>query len=243
MDLSLGFRLGMIKTYCNPNDVEKGIFLLKLSSSLGCVRSSYALGLILRDTAPEDSTLYFKDAADKGYLPALQEILSAREMKSKYGEPDASKLRKYLGPVGLNRLLGRHYVQSSHLRDVNTSHCWNPLCGKWAFKATTQRGQTVLINPVRSAAALGPDGHAQHSHGHVHGSTARGVSLHHHHHQHGGIISSNHRASARGGGGDLDSRVSRMKMCSRCCRAKYCSKLCQVYDWRSGRHKMECQFL
>jgi hypothetical protein len=34
-----------------------------------------------------------------------------------------------------------------------------------------------------------------------------------------------------------------MKMCSRCCRAKYCSKLCQVYDWRSGRHKMECQFL
>ena len=41
----------------------------------------------------------------------------------------------------------------------------------------------------------------------------------------------------------LDVRVSRMKMCSRCCRAKYCSKLCQVYDWRSGRHKLECQFL
>ena len=41
----------------------------------------------------------------------------------------------------------------------------------------------------------------------------------------------------------MDIRVSRMKMCSRCCRAKYCSKLCQVYDWRSGRHKMECQFL
>jgi hypothetical protein len=38
-------------------------------------------------------------------------------------------------------------------------------------------------------------------------------------------------------------RVSRMKMCSSCRRAKYCSKLCQVYDWRSGRHKMECQFL
>lgn len=37
--------------------------------------------------------------------------------------------------------------------------------------------------------------------------------------------------------------VSRMKMCSSCRRAKYCSKLCQVYDWRSGRHKMECQFL
>ena len=38
-------------------------------------------------------------------------------------------------------------------------------------------------------------------------------------------------------------RVSRMKMCSSCRRAKYCSKLCQVYDWRSGRHKMECQYL
>jgi hypothetical protein len=42
-------------------------------------------------------------------------------------------------------------------------------------------------------------------------------------------------------GGGL--KVSRMKMCSSCRRAKYCSKLCQVYDWRSGRHKMECQFL
>lgn len=38
-------------------------------------------------------------------------------------------------------------------------------------------------------------------------------------------------------------KVSRMKMCSSCRRAKYCSKLCQVYDWRSGKHKMECQFL
>merc|ERR1712187_1002393 len=37
-------------------------------------------------------------------------------------------------------------------------------------------------------------------------------------------------------------RVARMKMCSRCCRAKYCSKLCQVYDWRSGRHKMNASF-
>jgi hypothetical protein len=37
--------------------------------------------------------------------------------------------------------------------------------------------------------------------------------------------------------------VSRMKMCSSCRRAKYCSKLCQVYDWRSGQHKMECQYL
>ena len=38
-------------------------------------------------------------------------------------------------------------------------------------------------------------------------------------------------------------QVSRMRMCSSCCRAKYCSKLCQIYDWRHGRHKTECQFL
>jgi hypothetical protein len=37
--------------------------------------------------------------------------------------------------------------------------------------------------------------------------------------------------------------VSRMKMCSSCRRAKYCSKLCQVYDWRSGQHKVECHYL
>ena len=38
-------------------------------------------------------------------------------------------------------------------------------------------------------------------------------------------------------------KMSRMKMCGRCRKAKYCSKLCQVSDWRSGRHKKECQFL
>mmetsp|Transcript_27670 Transcript_27670/g.39577 ORF Transcript_27670/g.39577 Transcript_27670/m.39577 type:complete len:436 (+) Transcript_27670:214-1521(+) len=36
---------------------------------------------------------------------------------------------------------------------------------------------------------------------------------------------------------------ARMKVCSSCRRAKYCSKLCQVYDWRSDRHKVECQFI
>jgi hypothetical protein len=76
-------------------------------------------------------------AASKGYLPALQEILPAREMKERFGEPDADELRRHLDPVGLNRLLLRDYVNSHELRGMNTSHCWNPLCGKWAYKASS----------------------------------------------------------------------------------------------------------
>jgi hypothetical protein len=76
-------------------------------------------------------------AASTGYLPALQEILPAREMKERFGEPNADELRRHLDPVGLNRLLLRDYVNSAELRGMNTSHCWNPLCGKWAYKASS----------------------------------------------------------------------------------------------------------
>lgn len=154
---------------------------MKTAAKEGFVRASYALGLILRDSDFKTSQMYMQQAVDLKYFPALQEILSAREMKRQYGEPPAEKLRMHLDPVCLNRLLGRHYVTTKKLRSTNTSHCWNPLCGRWAVKAN---GATMSML-----------------------------------------------------------RVSRMKMCSRCCRAKYCSKLCQVYDWRSDRHKHECQFL
>ncbi|EEC50913.1 predicted protein [Phaeodactylum tricornutum CCAP 1055/1] len=178
------YMLGIIKSYCHQ-DVQDGIALLKRASRAGYVRATYALGLVLRDNDPKEASRYMRKAAHKGYLPALQEWLPAREMKRRYGEPLAENLREYLDPFGLNRLLARHYVRDKPLRNLNTSHCWNPLCGRWAFKAHTAH---VVEEPV-------------------------------------------------------DVRVSRMKMCSRCCRAKYCSKLCQVYDWRSGRHKTECQFL
>jgi len=279
----------MIKSYCHQ-DVETGIRLLKKASAEGYVRSSYALGLVLRDSKPEEAAKFMKLAADEGYLPALQELLPAREMKAKYGEPNAEELRRHLDPVCLNLLLGRHYVHSAELRELNTSHCWNPLCGRWAFKASavsaitadheppTERrpwrmfrtGDAEVAQPANADnnSAAGdnnagpragpadaetrvdssgtsdesfpsqPNGHSHHYHHHRH---------HHHYHTHSSgstsSLASAVSASSNASLTSTDVRVSRMKMCSRCCRANYCSKLCQVYDWRSGRHKMECQFL
>jgi MYND finger len=234
--------LGIIKSYCHQ-DVEAGIQLLKHASSKGYTRASYALGLALRDGQPETASMYMKDAADKGYIPALQELLPARKMKAKYGEPKADELRLHLDPICLNRLLARYYVQSAELREANTSHCWNPLCGRWAFKAT--------FNPA-TGAAITTTIHSHHHHHHVHVPRPQDVPF-----RRGSEASSdsNHSSASDSDSSTASSlcepsssstkdvRVSRMKMCSRCCRAKYCSKLCQVYDWRSGRHKMECQFL
>lgn len=111
--------------------------MLTMASSKGYLRSSYTLGIILRDALAEEASQYMNIAASKGYLPALQEVLPAREMKERFGEPNADELRRHLDPVGLNRLLLRDYVNSAELRGMNTSHCWNPLCGKWAYKASS----------------------------------------------------------------------------------------------------------
>lgn len=189
-------------------------------------------------------------AASKEYLPALQELLPAREMKAKYGEPDAAALRNHLDPYCLNRLLGRHYLHSSHLRDVSTSHCWNPLCGRWAYKSTAKSMDRASVRSRRPLAYAFFHNHHVHDYGPDDGVAGLPPRA--------GVESPTAGRAVRrvnGGGtptqpmdqanGDshLDVRVSRMKMCSRCCRAKYCSKLCQVYDWRSGRHKNECQYL
>lgn len=111
--------------------------MLTMASSRGYLRSSYTLGIILRDALVEEASQYMNIAASQGYLPALQEVLPAREMKERFGEPNADELRRHLDPVGLNRLLLRDYVNSAELRGMNTSHCWNPLCGKWAYKASS----------------------------------------------------------------------------------------------------------
>lgn len=190
--------------------------MLKMASTQGCLRASYALGLVLRDTAPDDAIAYMKLAAENKYLPALQELLSARDMKQQYGDLDAGELRRHMDRLCLNRLLARHYVLASNLRTVHTSHCWNHLCGRWAYKVTNHSTSTAA--PGSGGAMEGTSSNSAHRS--VHASSPRGA------------------AST-----DASHRVSRMKMCSRCCRAKYCSKLCQVYDWRSGRHKLECQFL
>merc|ERR1711937_922405 len=72
----------------------------------------------------------------------------AREMKERFGEPNADDLRKHLDPVGLNRLLLRDYVNSAELRGLNTSHCWNPLCGRWAYKATSPHVTVRMRRPL-----------------------------------------------------------------------------------------------
>lgn len=234
-----------------------------MASSHGFVRSSYTLGIILRDALPAVAAHFLNIAANTGYLPALQELLPAREMKEKYGEPNAEELRRHLDPMCLNRLLLRDYVDSAELRGLNTSHCWNPKCGKWAYKATNANvgvrmrrawgpiydvvedelppvDQGIALPVGRRSLAVLADGSA---------SADRQVNR--------SLQPSSSEATQASSPstpssvqalawieGDIKvDRVSRMKMCSRCCRAKYCSKLCQVYDWRSSQHKMECQFL
>ena len=245
------YRLGIIKCYCSQ-DFECGIGLLRSASSQGYVRASYALGLVLRDSRPKEAAEYMTNAAKAGYIPALQEVLPPRQMKEQYGEPKAEELRRHLDPLCLNRLLGRYYVKSTDLRELNTSHCWNPLCGRWAFKAVAPTG-------VRSI----------HQRRHAAHRRAAALSLQ----QNENVVLSDPSsfesepsitttqfdnessvtpatiATLTTGvpqvkpPRSIEACISRMKMCSRCARAKYCSKLCQVYDWRSGRHKMECQFL
>ena len=121
--------------------------MLKMASARGFIRSSYTLGIILRDALPVQASRFMNLAASTGYLPALQELLSAREMKERYWEPKAEDLRQYLDPKCLNRLLLRDYVDSAELRGLNTSHCWNPLCGKWAYKATNATAAVRMRRP------------------------------------------------------------------------------------------------
>ena len=267
---SLAFsRLGIVKCYCYQ-DLRNGILMLKIASSHGFVRSSYTLGIILRDALPQQATHFMELAASTGYLPALQELLSAREMKERFGEPNADELRRHLDPVCLNRLLLRDYVDSAELRGFNTSHCWNPLCGKWAYKATNPTSAVRMRRPVRLV-------QPQHIHQEDVNNNMNGFAASLSRRPIIALGSGNDETNMNNdraiSGGDMIAspdnskpsvtitpkksphalaweeagvkvdRVARMKMCSRCCRAKYCSKLCQVYDWRSSQHKQECQFL
>jgi len=296
------YMLGIVKCYCYQ-DLKNGITMLSIASSRGYLRSSYTLGIILRDALVEEASKYMNIAASNGYLPALQEVLPAREMKERFGEPNADELRRHLDPVGLNRLLLRDYVNSAELRGMNTSHCWNPLCGKWAYKASGSNSNTSHSSPnnpnilmrSRSAASVPPtydvdeimldssfsstnhdtnEGTISPQRGEeIRGAfrtlTSNNMGFNSRFHRRAHAQSFNPIAAyggdrflkARRIGQTLSARlvqsqpwcspatgievdrVARMKMCSRCCRAKYCSKLCQVYDWRSGQHKMECQHL
>ncbi|KAL7528840.1 hypothetical protein ACHAXR_003524 [Thalassiosira sp. AJA248-18] len=353
------YMIAMILCYCHEN-ISEGIALLRLnatsvspsspspSSSPSSssqqqqqhhLPSIYALALILRDSRSIESDYYLNVAASLGYAPAWQEKLTAAEMRAQFGDLDANKLVRYLDPPCLNRLLARHYLGCQRVRKHQTSHCWNPLCGRWAYKAlrlenvvrgqqlqqgqggmggrrrrTVERHQQLLARLNDLAAAedgggnddnhhqvIGVVGGAEDHHNIFEPFNANDIGGNHPRHRHHHFVeegqhqpspccqrpifsiepllreipssSANEKsitnkqpASPTSSSSASESppsplekirqalrnkprltghglKVSRMKMCSSCRRAKYCSKLCQVYDWRSGRHKIECQFL
>ena len=216
----------MIAAYCHGDKL--GVDLLRQNADRGCLRSAYALGLILRDCDKAESECYLRKAIESNYLPACQELLSSQAVKDKFGDLDYQTLKKFFDPIALNRLLGRSYLQSSGVRRVSTSHCWNPCCGRWALKATQQnntRGPTLQYSS-KYLSPISPN--VEFTLLNLFDDDKKKESC------------AKNFPRPRS---ERSFRVSRMKMCSSCRRAKYCSKLCQVYDWRSGQHKMECQFL
>lgn len=247
-NVSALYMIGMIVTYCHGDKI--GVTLLRQNSDHDCHRSSYALGLILRDCDEAASTMYLKKAANADFLPACQEIMESQQVKSKFGDLLAPDLEEHFDPAGLSRLLGSCYIRGSALRHVSSSHCWNPLCGRWALKAANQgsaqaqrQAEMEMVNQalprlpahleVTLLALLRMNTTPQdiRANSLVAAATA-------------GICVEADIDDIRNRDGAARSfRVSRMKMCSQCRKAKYCSKLCQVYDWRSGRHKTECQYL
>jgi len=229
----------MIKAYCF-NQVKIGIQFLKIASDNGYVSSCYALGLILRDTCKKESVELLVQAASEGYLPALQELLPAKEMKEKYGEPSAEELGAYFDLVGLGHLLRRDY--SNYPRCNNASHCWNPYCGRWAYKNEKNGDKSIGNRPLRPGSTLIPSRDGSTLQIHESGSdNFSSLAITKNQNSDGNTYCRLQPNRDLGALSFSSYRLSRMKMCSSCRRAKYCSKLCQVYDWRSGRHKKECR--
>lgn len=313
------YMIAMILCYCHEN-ISEGLALLRhaaasddsviddeiQSSSFsggasrdggngGHLPSVYALALILRDHDIVQSEYYLTIATNRGYIPAWQEKLTATEIRSKFGDLDAARLIHYLDPPCLNKLLGRHYLECQRVRKHQTSHCWNSMCGRWAYKAmrTENVGGDVaaddaqqqqqqrnslfrfqilwnervrfglmhgVLEPINNNDVVDairgngdnnqscqpcepifsiellinelPDGTTL--------MNATDTSFPSEPSPREKLLRALQDKLESNGGGLI---MSRMKMCSSCRRAKYCSKLCQVYDWRSGKHKMECQFL
>mmetsp|Transcript_53352 Transcript_53352/g.79291 ORF Transcript_53352/g.79291 Transcript_53352/m.79291 type:complete len:474 (+) Transcript_53352:149-1570(+) len=234
-NLDAFYMMGMIRCYCF-DDVSGGVSLLRHSARQDHLRSAYALGIILRDCAKEESDSMLTLSAKAGFLPALQEICSAREMKARHGEPTAKELQVYLDPGTLGRLLKKSYIHDKGVRMVATSHCWNPMCGRWAYKISRSAGSTDIDNNRESCVRVGDPERSN-----------AAVSLFQRYGPQqqllGQVDDMNRMPGSHQPIQPAALKVARMKMCSSCRRAKYCSKLCQVFDWRSGRHKSECQYL
>jgi len=250
------YMIGMIAAYCHGDNI--GVTILRQNANMGCLRSSYTLSLILRDCDRNESDGYLRRAVKVDYLPACQELLSSQEVKDKFGDINYKTLRSFFDPIALNRLLSRTYLQNSGVRGVSTSHCWNPNCGRWALKAQNNGTSGPQLQPSSkylpplpphleaSLLKLVEDNNEKLCLGSDSGCGSGSGSDNDHNTPMTCIpVKSSMSSTLKVPRSIMDRsfRVSRMKMCSSCRRAKYCSKLCQVYDWRSGQHKMECQYL
>mmetsp|Transcript_16832 Transcript_16832/g.29680 ORF Transcript_16832/g.29680 Transcript_16832/m.29680 type:complete len:275 (+) Transcript_16832:849-1673(+) len=145
------YMIAMILCYCHEN-ISEGLALLRhAAESSTHLPSIYALALILRDSRQIKSDYYLNIAASLGYASAWQKKLTATEMRAQFGDLDANHLVRYLDLPCLNRLLDRHYLECQRVRKCQASHCWNPLCGRWAYKAL--RVENVRQRPQRRGGA------------------------------------------------------------------------------------------
>mmetsp|Transcript_19854 Transcript_19854/g.29510 ORF Transcript_19854/g.29510 Transcript_19854/m.29510 type:complete len:374 (-) Transcript_19854:71-1192(-) len=220
-NLSALHMMGSIRCYCF-DDVEGGVKIFRRAMSLGHVRSAYSLGLILRDSSEEEATSALEYAASKNFAPAIQELISAEEMKQKYGEPSAEQLKQHFDPPCLTRLLSKTFLEETDCLQ-SRSHCWNTQCGRWAYKLNSCEKSSVPGDEPDDGSLLCIDSIINDIHGF-------NSSIDEHNFEFNNPACSTPKVL----------RTSRMKMCSRCRKAKYCSKFCQVFDWRSGRHKRTC---
>jgi hypothetical protein len=242
-----------------------GIHLLRQAASPARhaphLRAMHSLAIILRDANPLEANAYLARAHAAGFLPASMEVLTHSQLK-RHADGDLTsshvQLCLQLDALPLHRLLRTCFVDGSQHSDDRapdpTSHCWNRHCGRWAYRAgvhfthhevsvraqermaertafTFTSSPLTVTNMMNNAVSAAPPA-----------SKRRCVAF---------ATSSTTSASTTTTGKmtslapDTTGAVqcARMKMCSTCRRAKYCSKLCQIYDWRSGRHKVECRYL
>ena len=214
----------MILLYCHGSPL--GITLLKLNASRNCSLSQYSLGIILRDSDELQSKYYLQKACDAGSPAAKRELHPSQKASNDSPNMPASRLTtKYNSfyPPSLSCFIRKHFAVSKGLINVNTSHCWNPHCGRWSIKKPI--GEDLL-----SLAEFLPPLEFNH---------------------YPRILSIVTKIRKENGIDDplcVDEfigscSISRMQMCSHCRKAKYCSKQCQVYDWVHGQHRMECTHL
>eukprot|EP00592_Proboscia_alata_P003006 CAMPEP_0194366356 /NCGR_PEP_ID=MMETSP0174-20130528/14392_1 /TAXON_ID=216777 /ORGANISM="Proboscia alata, Strain PI-D3" /LENGTH=467 /DNA_ID=CAMNT_0039141493 /DNA_START=64 /DNA_END=1467 /DNA_ORIENTATION=- len=125
--------------------------------------SLYTLGLILRDCDREKSESYLRLASRFEHLGALHETLTPDEMKQ-LGVHSTEELKMNLDSIQLHELISREYHRNhralsssaavsnvqhciQHIKELaddtvpqiwndlkQTSYCFNPRCGRWAYK-------------------------------------------------------------------------------------------------------------